>query len=169
MATRDTSPASATPANSVTLNITFLLISTHTKLHTEVTRTAHSIASNEGATPKCTLPLPLHNIHHGECRSLRPRMQQHRNEILVVVKRRRHGSTRAFMHHFTPKPAWCAGTSSRTVSKGKSSVREKSGRLTAKVVTRNSRMRLSSMSRPTMLELRTNKNRKLCSPMLRRT
>jgi hypothetical protein len=72
------------------------------------------------------------------------------------------------MHNSTTKPAWEASASCRIVSKGKSSVGEKSGRLTTKVVTRNSRMRLSSMSRLIMLELRMNKSRKLCLRMPRR-
>jgi hypothetical protein len=104
-----------------------------TKLDTEVIRAVHKQASNEGATSKCTLTLPLHNLHHGKGRPVRPGVRSSRDKLLVVVKCRRHGSTSAFKHNTTTKPSWETSASRRTISKGKSSVREESGRLTTKV------------------------------------
>jgi hypothetical protein len=88
-----------------------------------VSRAAHK-SKHEGATPKCTLTLPLHHLHDGKTFHLRPRMQQPRNKILVVAQRRRHGSTSALRYHFTTKSAWVACESCRIASKGKSRVRE---------------------------------------------
>jgi hypothetical protein len=82
-------------------------------------------SKHEGATPKCTLTLPLHNLHDGKTQPCLPRMRQrHRDKILVVVKRRRHGSTSALRYHFTTKSAWVACESCRIASKGKSRVGE---------------------------------------------
>lgn len=121
MATRDTFSAPVNPAQSAAPKKAFRI--THHKNTGRDSKAAHS--KHEGATPKCTPTLPLHNLHNGKSSHRRPHMQQrHRNKMAVVAKRRRHGRTSALRHRFTTKPAWCSCASSRIASKGKSSVKE---------------------------------------------
>jgi hypothetical protein len=123
MATRDTSSAPAFTK--------FHRVKECTERASRITKVQQRLQSSaqaskhEGATPKCTLPLPLHHLHDGKTQPCLPRMhRRHRNKILVAAQRRRHGSTSAVRHHLTRESTWCAGASCRIVGKGKSRVRE---------------------------------------------